>query len=78
MSPRRKPAFQDFQEFSEPVPCALVLEGEPVPYQREGDFQSLSLLLGRGDFQSLSLIRRACPLSESDFQSLSLVLGACP
>ena len=28
MSPRRKPAFQDFQEFS-----------EPVPYQREGDFQ---------------------------------------
>jgi hypothetical protein len=68
MSPRRKPAFQDFQEFS-----------EPVPYQREGDFQRGGGRWGSEpvpkERKSLSLIRglRACPLSERIFRACPLL-----
>ena len=52
MSPRRKPAFQDFQELSEPVPCAgESAEGRACPLSGE----CLSLIRER-------VIFRACPL----------------
>ncbi len=53
-----------------------MLEGEPVPYQREGDFQSLSLIGAGAGAQSLSLIKAL--IAFITYQSLSLVLGACP
>ena len=48
MSPRRKPAFQDFQEFSGSFQSlSLVLEREPVPYwitpTRGGAFRACPL-----------------------------------
>ena len=72
MSPRRKPAFQDFQEFL-----------EPVPYQREGDFQRGGGRWGSEpvpkERKSLSLIsEELSELSEPvPYQrgSLSLVIG---
>jgi hypothetical protein len=77
MSPRRKPAFQDFQDFS-----------EPVPYQREGDFQRGGGRWGSEPVPKGALGLRACPQREEEpvpyqgAQSLSLIRefseGACP
>jgi hypothetical protein len=57
MSPRRKPAFQDFQEFS-----------EPVPYQREGDFQRGG---GRWGSEPVPKERKSLSLISEELSELS-------
>ena len=57
MSPRRKPAFQGFQEFS-----------EPVPYQREGDFQRGG---GRWGSEPVPKERKSLSLISEELSELS-------
>jgi hypothetical protein len=72
MSPRRKPAFQGFQEFSEPVPYQRVFRAcplsEPVPYQREGDFQRGG---GRWGSEPVPKERKSLSLISEELSELS-------
>ena len=70
MSPRRKPAFQDFQEFSEPVPCA---GGRACPLSLYHLSEPVPCIGGLSLIGVVGVIFRACPLSER-----ALGLKACP